>query len=52
MRMVLLTTGVVLLFTCAAFFTYELVTFRQSMVRQLDTLAQAIASNSSASLAF
>jgi signal transduction histidine kinase/uncharacterized membrane protein affecting hemolysin expression/ActR/RegA family two-component response regulator len=52
MRMVLLTTGVVLLFTCAAFFTYELVTFRQSMVRQLDTLAQAIASNSTAALAF
>lgn len=50
--MVLLSTGAVLLFTCAAFFTYELVTFRQSMVRQLDTLAQAIASNSTAALAF
>jgi signal transduction histidine kinase/ActR/RegA family two-component response regulator len=52
MRMMLLTTGLVLSFTCAAFFTYELLTFRQTMVRQLDTLAQAIASNSTTALAF
>ena len=52
MQMLLLTTGVVLLFTCSAFFTYELVTFRQTLVRQLDTLAKAIASNSTAALAF
>lgn len=52
MQMLLLTTGVVLLFTCSAFFTYELVTFRQTMIRQLDTLAKAIASNSTAALAF
>lgn len=52
MQMLLLTTGVVLLFTCSAFFTYELVTFRQSVIRQLDTLASAIASNSTAALAF
>lgn len=52
MRMLLLTCGVVLLFTCASFFTYEFLTFRQSVVRQLDTLGQAIASNSTAALAF
>ena len=52
MQMLLLTTGVVLLFTCSAFFTYELVTFRQTLVRQLDTLAKAIAANSTAALAF
>lgn len=52
MQMLLLTTGVVLLFTCSAFFTYELVTFRQSLILQLDTLAKAIASNSTAALAF
>ncbi|HEY4366782.1 MAG TPA: ATP-binding protein [Steroidobacteraceae bacterium] len=52
MKMLLLTSGIVLLFTCASFFAYEFLTFRQSVVRQLDTLAQAIASNSTAALAF
>jgi signal transduction histidine kinase/ActR/RegA family two-component response regulator len=52
MQMVLLTAGVGLLFACAAFFTYDLVTYRQSLVRQLDTLGQAIAANSTAALAF
>lgn len=50
--MLLLTSGIVLLFTCASFFAYEFLTFRQSVVRQLDTLTQAIASNSTAALAF
>ena len=52
MKMLLLTCGIVLLFTCASFFAYEFFTFRQTLVRQLDTLGQAIASNSSAALAF
>jgi signal transduction histidine kinase/ActR/RegA family two-component response regulator len=52
MQMLLLTTGVVLLFTCSAFFVYELVTFKQSLIRQLDTLAKAVAANSTAALAF
>jgi len=52
MKMLLLTSGMVLLFTCAALFTYEFVTFRQAVVRQLDTLGSAIASNSTAALAF
>jgi signal transduction histidine kinase/ActR/RegA family two-component response regulator/uncharacterized membrane protein affecting hemolysin expression len=52
MRMVLLTSGLVILFTCAMFVTYEVVTFRQSVARQLNTLGKAIAQNSTASLAF
>jgi|HigsolmetaAR201D_1030396.scaffolds.fasta_scaffold04242_3 signal transduction histidine kinase/ActR/RegA family two-component response regulator/uncharacterized membrane protein affecting hemolysin expression len=52
MRMLLLTSGMVLLFTCAAFVTYELTTFRQSTTRHLSTLGQAIAANSTAALAF
>lgn len=38
MTMVLLTSGVVLSLTCAAFIAYELLTFRQSMVRNVSTL--------------
>jgi len=52
MRVILLTSGVVLLLTCAAFFTYEYITFRQTTVRQLSTLGEIIASNSTAALAF
>src|SRR5258705_1579108 len=52
MTMLLLTSGAVLLLTCAAFFAYEFLTFRQAMVRQLSTLGEIIADNSTASLAF
>src|SRR5882724_3416722 len=52
MTMLLLTSGAVLLLTCAAFFAYEFLTFRQAMVRQLSTLAEVIAANSTAALAF
>jgi signal transduction histidine kinase/ActR/RegA family two-component response regulator/uncharacterized membrane protein affecting hemolysin expression len=52
MRMVLLTSGIVILFTCAMFVTYEVVTFKQSVARQLDILSKAIAQNSTAALAF
>jgi PAS domain S-box-containing protein len=52
LAVILLTSGAVLTLTCGTFFIYELVTFRQSMVRSLTTLAQAIAANSTASLAF
>jgi signal transduction histidine kinase/ActR/RegA family two-component response regulator len=52
MRMVLLTCGLVILFTCAMFVTYEVVTFKQSVARQLDILGKAIAQNSTAALAF
>lgn len=52
MTMVLLTSGVVLLLTCTAFITYELLTFRQTMVRNVSTLGEVIAANSTAALAF
>src|SRR5436309_1174978 len=52
MIIILLTSVAVLLLTCSAFFVYELLTFRQTTVRQLSTLAEVIATNSTAALAF
>jgi PAS domain S-box-containing protein len=52
MTVILLTSGAVLTLACGTFFVYELVTFRQSMVQSLSTLARAIAANSTAALAF
>jgi signal transduction histidine kinase len=52
MQMILLTSAVVLLFTTASFFAYEILTFSQSTTQQLRTLSQAIATNSTAALAF
>jgi PAS domain S-box-containing protein len=52
MTVILVTSGAVLTLTCGTFLVYELVTFRQSMVRSLSTLAEAIAANSTAALAF
>src|SRR5262245_2063612 len=50
--LILATTGLVLLVTCSAFLAYEYFTFRQTAQRQLSTLAQVIATNSTAALAF
>jgi signal transduction histidine kinase len=52
MRMIFLSSGAVLAVTTTAFFAYEVLTFRQSSVQQLQILSQAIASNSTAALAF
>lgn len=52
MRMLLLTSGVTVLFTCSLFIGYEFFIFRQSLERQLATLGRAIAANSTAALAF
>jgi signal transduction histidine kinase len=52
MALFLLTSGVVVLLTCAAYFTYELVTFRQTTLRQLSTLGEVVAANSTAAVAF
>jgi signal transduction histidine kinase len=52
MVLTLVTTGVVLLLTCLAFFACDFLTFRQTMVTQLSTLANIIADNSTAALAF
>ena len=48
----LLTSGAVLFLTCAAYFAYEFVTFRQTTRGQLSTLGAIIAANSTAALAF
>src|SRR5688572_29529868 len=52
MTVILLTSGAVLTLTCGTFGIYELLTFRQSMARSLSTLAEVIAANSTAALAF
>ncbi|MGH7521915.1 MAG: ATP-binding protein [Gemmatimonadales bacterium] len=48
----LLTSGLVLLLTSAAFVTYQVVTFRRTMRDNLSTRARILAANSTASLAF
>ena len=50
--MLLLISGLVLLLTSAAFVTYQVVTFRQTMRDNLSTRAQILAANSTAALAF
>src|ERR1700736_6520678 len=52
MRMIFLSVGAVLAVTSAAFCTYEFLTYRQSSIQQLQILSRAIASNSTAALAF
>src|SRR6266542_581913 len=52
MTIMLLTSGLVLLLTCAAFVAYEFLTFRQTAVRELSTVGKIIAANSTAALAF
>src|SRR4029078_9944183 len=52
MRMVLLTSGAVLLLTSASLFAYEFSTFREASRQRLETLGRAIAANSTAALAF
>ncbi len=50
--MLLLTSGTVLLLTCLAFIAYEFQSFRHNMLRSTTTLAQVIATNATAALAF
>ncbi|MEI6948077.1 ATP-binding protein [Paraflavisolibacter sp. H34] len=52
MRVILLTSGAVLLMTCAAFFIYERITYRDITRQQLSTLSEIVAANSTAALAF
>jgi signal transduction histidine kinase/ActR/RegA family two-component response regulator len=52
MRMIFIAAAVVLAVTVTCFCTYEFITFRQSSTQQLQILSQAIASNSTAALAF
>jgi PAS domain S-box-containing protein len=52
MTVLLLTSGVVLFVTCAAFVTYEVISLRQNLVRGYTVRAEIIAANSTAALAF
>jgi signal transduction histidine kinase len=52
MRIVLLTSGLVVFLTCTAFVTYQYFTFKQSAKSQLSTLGEIVAANSTAALAF
>lgn len=52
MRIILLISGAILIVTSTAFFTYESYAFRQNTTQKLSTLAQVIATNSTAALAF
>src|ERR1700722_15197981 len=52
MTMILVTSGVVLLLTCAAFVGYELLTYRRAAVQQLATLGEIIAAQSTAAVTF
>ena len=52
LSVVLIVNGAVLLLTCSIFFTYEYVTFRQARLLELTSIAQILAANSTAALAF
>jgi signal transduction histidine kinase len=52
MAIILVISGVVLLMTSATFLAYEFATFRQSQIRELTTLGEIIAANSTAAVAF
>ncbi len=52
MTALLLTSGAVLLLTCASFITYEFITLHRNMIQSYSTRAEIIAANSTASLAF
>lgn len=49
---VLMTSGLALLLTGIGFFTTQMITSRQAIVRQLNTLSAVVAANSTAALAF
>ncbi len=51
-RMNMLVSGTVLLLACAALMAYDLVTFRDTLVRNLSIQAGIIGSNSVSSLVF
>ena len=52
MTILRLTSGVVVVLSCAAFLAYEVLAFRQATLKNVSTLGAVIAANSTASLAF
>lgn len=51
-RVIMLTSGTILLLMFASYFIYEFITFRQTAVKNISVQAKIIASNSTAALAF
>lgn len=51
-RVILLTSGMVMVLMSTAYFTYEFISFRKATKRQLTTLGEIIAANSTAALVF
>lgn len=51
-NVIMLISGAVTLVTCLAFFIYDVVSFRQTMLRQLAVMGEIISANSTAALAF
>src|SRR5947208_2057162 len=49
---IMLTSSAALLLACTAFVAYEIITFRKEMTRNLSTMAEIIANNSTAALDF
>lgn len=51
-NVIMITSSAVTLLICVAFFAYEIFTYRQATLQELETLGQIISSNSTAALAF
>src|SRR5271170_8055103 len=49
---IMLAGSIALLLACAAFSTYEVITFHEDMVKELSTLAEIVGNNCSAALDF
>jgi signal transduction histidine kinase len=52
MVILMVVSGAVLLFSCASFLTYDILTFRTATARHIGTLGKIVAANSTAALAF
>ncbi len=52
MRLIFLTSGMVALLCCGTLLIYDIVTFRQRTIGELETLGEILATNSTAALAF
>ena len=52
MTIILLTCGAVTFLTCASFFAYEFLTFRQTTITNLSTVSSILANNTTAALTF
>ena len=51
-RMSVMVSGLALLLAVVAFFVFDLISFRQNLIRNLDTAAQIVGSNSVSALLF